>query len=174
MYRSPRRGLRRTGSKTGEHHRQRIWAAAPEIHCIRPVNQRTAARSQYRRGGRPRPPGSDISIIVFIPGEFVTYVRIRRGFPHHFILFRAGRVISVGPYYAVTIKTCHSERSEESLLWHVPRKDLLHGDLPSSSQTETYHPETDHLSALPHPDHSDQDIGPGVDSAITVTFIISS
>ena len=34
---------------------------------------------------------------------------------------------------------------------------LLHGDLPSSSQTETYHPETAHLSALPHPDHSDQD-----------------
>ncbi len=34
---------------------------------------------------------------------------------------------------------------------------LLHGDLPSSSQTETYQPETAHLSALPHPDHSDQD-----------------
>ena len=34
---------------------------------------------------------------------------------------------------------------------------LLHGDLLSSSQTETYHPETAHLSALPHPDHSDQD-----------------
>ena len=34
---------------------------------------------------------------------------------------------------------------------------LLHGDLPSSSQTGTCHPETAHLSALPHPDHSDQD-----------------
>ena len=34
---------------------------------------------------------------------------------------------------------------------------LLHGNLSSSSQTGTCHPETAHLSALPHPDHSDQD-----------------
>ena len=38
-------------------------------------------------------------------------------------------------------------------------RSLLHGDLPSSSQTGTCHPETAHLSALTHPDHSDQDGG---------------
>ena len=32
---------------------------------------------------------------------------------------------------------------------------LLHGNLPSSSQTETYHPETAHLSDLPHSDQDD-------------------